>query len=142
MSTNEEPSTLQNKTKHDKIPDEVDQKLSILLIENPSATDLELSSILKLSRQTINKRRNSEAVQSLVSNKIMIPTEEYRRLVFKGLKKLELLIDDPDPRIALVAASHLLKLAIPQIPQPLERKPQIVWNIGWGDEQVELENNQ
>lgn len=105
----------QNVTESDSlktIGDEIDKFIAKAIIENPSITDQALANSLNISRQTINRRRNSDHVKQLVSEIIAIPQDEVRRLSAKAMSKLDQLIGDTDPRIALAASLGILKIGI------------------------------
>ena len=95
-----------------KLLDEIDRKLVLHLIENPSYSDQELGERLGLGRQAINRRRNSEAVKNELNDFTGLRKAEVRRVSTKAFRKLEELIDDPDPRIAFQAASNLVKMGL------------------------------
>jgi DNA-binding Lrp family transcriptional regulator len=102
----------QNATKNDNFIakcDEVDRSIAFYAIENPSITDEEIAQKLKLSRQTVNRRRRGAAVSAIVEKTLALPKRELRRVVVKSMSRLEALLDDPDPRIVLMASSQLLK---------------------------------
>jgi N12 class adenine-specific DNA methylase len=90
--------------------DATDVKLAQFLIETPSATDQELADKLGVCRQTVNKRKNSSAVQQIVRDTLKISEREMRRLTTKALARLEALLDHEDPRIKLAATVALVKL--------------------------------
>ncbi|MGZ3781527.1 MAG: HEAT repeat domain-containing protein [Pseudobdellovibrionaceae bacterium] len=104
-------NTEQNETKLDSSQmDSINIRIATLLIETPAVTDQEIANQLSLSRQTVNRRRNSHAVQELVRNTLAIPEKEVRRLVSKALLRLEKLLDDEDPKIRLAATLALVKI--------------------------------
>lgn len=88
----------------------IDAKIALLLVEKPAATDQELAEKIGVSRQTINRRKNGEAVQKFIRGTLEIPQEEIRRLAAKSLVRLEEMMDHEDPRIKLAASLALLKL--------------------------------
>ena len=94
------------------IGDEIDKFIAKAIIENPSITDQALANSLNISRQTINRRRNSDQVKQMISEIIAIPQDEIRRLSAKAMSKLVHLITDLDPRIALTASLGILKIGI------------------------------
>jgi len=100
-----------SKTKQNATVSEFDRALAVRLIENPSATDEKLAIWLQVSRQTINRHRNSEVVQSLVGEALTIPVKELQRLLAKSLMKIETHLDDSDPRISLPAAVQIIKMS-------------------------------
>ncbi len=95
-----------------KEPDHIDRAIAILLIENPNITDEEIGIRIDLCRQTVNRRRLGDGVKTVVGEMTSIPKSEIKRVVSKAFKKLESLIDDVDPRIALQASLNLLKLGV------------------------------
>jgi Winged helix-turn-helix DNA-binding len=92
--------------------DAIDHKIVQLLIENPCATDEEIAGTMGVTRMTVNRRRNSGGVSRQLESTLALPAETIRRLMSKSLVRLELLLDEPDPRIRAYAASQLLKIAI------------------------------
>lgn len=91
--------------------DEVDTRIAMLLIEAPTTTDQMIADMLGLTRQTVNRRRNSSGVQKRVKETLSIPERETRRLVAKAMRRLEALLDNPDPKIQLSVTLALLKLS-------------------------------
>ncbi len=103
--------TEQNATEPDKIPNDiVDLKITSLLIENPSLTDQEIADQIGVSRQTINRRKNSPEVKGLIHSALSIPQQEVRRLTAKALRRLEELLDHEDAKVRLAATLSLVKL--------------------------------
>lgn len=101
----------QNRTERDNDSlDACDLKIARTLIETPAITDDELGKLLGLSRQTINRRRNSDSVKRLLREALSISEKEIRRLSSKALSRLEALLDHEDPRIILSACAALLKV--------------------------------
>lgn len=88
-----------------------DQRLAILLIENPSSTDSEIADKLGTSRQTINRRKKSKTVQRIIQKTLSIPEDEVRRLTAKAFSRLEKLLDDDNPKIRFAATLSLIKLS-------------------------------
>jgi hypothetical protein len=91
--------------------DALNARIAAILIESPSATDQEIATTVGLSRQSVNRRRNSPVVQELVRSALAIPEREVRRLTAKALLRLEKLLDDDDPKIRLAATLSLVKLS-------------------------------
>ena len=96
----------------EKAPDSTDRAIAMILVQNPTWTDQEIASKLNLSRATINRRRSSSRVMNVTEEIMAIPKYEIRRVTSKAFRKLEELIDDLDPRIALQASLNFLKLGI------------------------------
>ncbi len=119
-----------------KQPDEIDQKLVWVLIQNPGATDQEVANTLSLSRRTVSRRRNSNIVQNLLAERLSLPMNEMRRLAVKSLSRLEDLIADNDPRIALAAAATIAKLVAwtlaKQDQLEADARDEIVYVSQWG----------
>jgi len=122
-------------------PDELDRQLARLLIESPGITDHEIATRFGLTRATANRRRRAEKVQRLVSEAIAIPAQEIRRLMLKGLSRLEYLIDNPDPRISLLASAQIVKLGSKAIEnsflienQVSNQNQRIVYTACWGND--------
>ena len=92
-------------------PSGIDFAIVRELISDPSATDMDIAQKVGVSRQTINRRRNSTGVKSVLAEGWKVSGEDVRRLVGKALNRLELALDSPDERIAIVAATQLIKLA-------------------------------
>lgn len=90
--------------------DPMDLQIATLLIENPSITDHDIAEKVGISRQTVNRRRNSPSVREFVFSVLSIPQREVRRVTAKALMRLEQLLDDPDPEIRLKATIALAKL--------------------------------
>lgn len=101
----------QNTTKSDTDHVEAAElKIAAMLLESPAITDQEIADKLGLSRQTINRKKNSAVVQSIIKKALSIPEREVRRLTVKALQRLEALLDDDDPRIRLSATLALTRL--------------------------------
>jgi DNA-directed RNA polymerase sigma subunit (sigma70/sigma32) len=98
-----------NKTNSDNFieTDEVDQAIASELILNPTITDQELANKFGITRQTINRRRRSDAVQSIVGESLSINDQRVRDIFSKSLSKLVELMNSEDPVIALGAAKHI-----------------------------------
>jgi hypothetical protein len=90
--------------------DDLDQSIAAILIASPSMTDAELGDRVGLSRQAVNKRRNSASLKRLLNDQYAISTDNIKRLISKSLKTLEECLDSPDERIRLAAALPLIKL--------------------------------
>ena len=102
----------QNATKsHKKKPgtDVLDRAIALNLIQRPGLTDEEIARELGVSRETVNRRKNMQSVTAIINHSLALPTKEIRRLMAKAFTKLEHHLDDPDPRVSLVAATQLLK---------------------------------
>ena len=130
----------QKVTKCDSSRSEVPLTLARLLFENPSATDSELGAKLGLTRQTVNRLRRSPKVQSLVREAIRLPADEIRRVVRRAFAKLEALLEAPDPRIQLMAATQLAKLMETALQKTLEGAVENtegvrIYKVEWGSAQ-------
>lgn len=88
----------------------LDQQIVHLLLTQPTITDTELATKLGVSRQTINKRRNSEVVRERLSKVLSISEKRIRRLVALSLDQLEVFLSDPDPKLRMMSALSILKL--------------------------------
>lgn len=127
----------QNQTKSDTF-DELDRAVARLVIENPSISDLQIAKQFGVTRQTVNRRRNSDAVKKLVAHALSLPTEEIKRLVAKSLCVLERHIGSKDPRISLTAIGQIMKLGVLCLEATLRSStpdsPDFNYIIHWGDE--------
>jgi transcriptional regulator with XRE-family HTH domain len=117
--------------------DELDLRIAHELISGPRKTDQEIAKNLGVSRRTISRRRNSDAVKELFKTALELPETELRRLLIKGLKKIEEHMDDANPKISLMAASQIAKLAIHAV-DPLvqaDEKEELdrVYTTSWGN---------
>ena len=90
--------------------DHINQQIVKLLLTQPSITDAEIGKNLGVSRQTINKRRNSEAVRARLGDILSISEKRIRRLVALSLDQMETFLTDPDPRLRMASALAILKL--------------------------------
>lgn len=90
--------------------DPMDIQIATMLIENPAVTDQDIATRLSISRQTVNRRRNSPSLREFVFSVLSIPQREVRRVTAKALMRLEQLLDDPDPETRLKATIALAKL--------------------------------
>ncbi len=120
-------------------PDELDRRIATSLLSGPKKSDDQLAQALGISRRTLTRRKHSPEVQHLVKEALLIPSDEIRRLVVKGLTKLEEHMDSDDPRISLAAAAHMTKLASQVLEQLIgsdeERtQEQITYTAHWGGE--------
>lgn len=104
------PVDEQNATKGDNF-DEVDAFIVGRILHSPAVTDLELANSLGVSRQTVNRRRNSSEVRRSIKDQLSLSEHEVRRLTLKSFKRLESLIDHEDPRIQVAASSIFIRLA-------------------------------
>lgn len=116
----------------------VDFKIAQCLIQRPASTDSELANALGLSRQTINRRRNSDAVQAYLHQALSLPEKEMRRLCVLALQKVEATLQCGDPRLEFGAAVALMKLGekfitITQPPPPPLDQP-VTYITKWADE--------
>lgn len=75
----------QNLAISDSDPDVIDIKIAAHLIERPSITDQEIAERLGISRQTVNRRRNSKGVRDTLRSILAIPEREVRRISAKAL---------------------------------------------------------
>ena len=116
----------------------IDLQIARLLIENPAATDQEIADRLGVKRMTVNRRRRGDSVTLMMSSALSIPVDELRRLLVKSLRRLEELLDDPDPRVRGSAATNILKLApqtqLPNHMQTPRENDVIVYSAVWGDQ--------
>ena len=111
MSDDEQNATnFDNEKFPSEITDSIDVRIASMLIENPAVTDQDIATKLGVSRQTINRRRNSAPVREFVFSVLSIPQREVRRVTAKALIRLEQFLDDPDPEIRLKATIALVKL--------------------------------
>lgn len=126
----------QNVTKTDTIEDPaaVDRAIANKLVLAPSTTDQELANELGLSRATINRRKNSKAVQSIIKETLDIPRAEIQRLTFKALQRISDLLDNADPKIQITAASLLLKLTSDTVQTMVRSSGPFKSNSVFGDE--------
>jgi hypothetical protein len=75
--------------------------------ERCSQSKLSMASVVEelgLSRQAVNRRRNSKKVQSIIQAELQTSADEIQLLRKKSIRHLSLLMDHPDPRISLSAA--------------------------------------
>ena len=100
----------QNETKTDKF-DEVDLHIVQRILKTPTVTDQEIATDLGISRQTVNRRRTSSGVKSMIRKQLSLSELEVRRLALKAFQSLERLMDSEDPRIQLAASTAILRLA-------------------------------
>jgi hypothetical protein len=84
--------------------DDLDQVLAQTILMRPAITDRQMAEELGLSRQAVNKRRNSKKVQSIIRAELQTSADEIQLLRKKSIRHLSLLMDHPDPRISLSAA--------------------------------------
>lgn len=79
------------------------------LLSDPTQTDDGIAKKIGLSRQTVNKRRNSKSVQEEIKAKMEISSKRVEAVASKAWARLEELLEHPDPRIKLSAASAIIK---------------------------------
>jgi hypothetical protein len=98
--------------------DELDLRIAHELISGPRKTDQEIAQNLGVSRRTISRRRNSDAVKELLKTAL-----EH--------------MDDANPKISLMAASQIAKLAMHAVDpliQVKEKEELIrVYTTSWGN---------
>lgn len=103
-------------TNHDKNSNFIPTRIAQLVIERPAITDAEIANEVGLSRQTVNRHRNSDAVRGLLVTYLTISEKRLRRLMSKSLDRLEAALDDSDPKIRMAAATRLIKYGSEQLP--------------------------
>lgn len=136
----------QDATKRDKSPDETDRLIASILVEMPSITDEDLSRRLGLSRQTTNRRRRSKTVQDLIAEAISLPSKELRRLIAKGMRRIEALLENSDPRVQLGAANCLIRLTSDHFKHRIaedmaDEEGDITYVTHWGTTERETESS-
>lgn len=119
--------------------DSIDLKIVGYILQNPASTDAEISTAVGVSRQTINRRKNSEPVQSKLRHLLSLPETEVRRLSVLALRKVEDILRCGDPRLEFGAAVALLKLserfiAQPSIPCSPTEDGATTYILRWADE--------
>lgn len=117
--------------------DELDQKIVRALIDGPRKTDQAHATALGVSARTFSRRRNSEAVRTLLAQALAFPVDELRRMALKGLRRIEDLIDDPDPRISLPASVQLTRLVTQAntflaVEEDEKASVEVVYKTCWG----------
>lgn len=101
----------QKATKEDSC-NEVDVAIVSILTSNPAISDRELGEQLGLSRQTVNRRRNSQVVKELLKSRIedSFTQDDIKRLIAKSMRAVEQCLDSHDERIRLAAAIPMVRL--------------------------------
>jgi hypothetical protein len=112
--------------------DEIDRRIfALALIQGPKRTDQEFAEELGVSRRTVSRKRNSKPVQTFVKETLSIPADEVRRLVVKGLQRIEAHLDSEDPRVSLAAAIQLTKIGeslIVGLVKPEVEEWEMIWD--------------
>lgn len=116
--------------------DEVDQRIAFEISNQPGISDAELGRRLGISRSTANRRRRSNVVQSEVSDTFKISIEDIKKLSARSLETLAKLLESPNPRIALGAATQLVRLGLDlglftDSPQNQDRT-EVIFQTQWG----------
>jgi hypothetical protein len=101
--------TEQNVTKSYKF-DFIDEQIALMLIAAPELTDDEISKDLKLSRATINRRRNSEQVKSILKRNIETQKNKIDRLLSKSIAVIENELDTGLGPTKVMTALSVLKV--------------------------------
>jgi len=117
--------------------DELDHKIVHFLIERPSISDRELGDELGIGRQTANRRRRSQRVQKRLIEILSLTEKRMRRVSVKAMRRIEDLLDDPNPKIRLDAAKSLIELG-PSLMTPTPTEPASVNMVVEGKKCVEL----
>ena len=98
----------QNESNDDRIePEAIDYSIMKEIIQNPTITDQALGEKFDLSRQTVNRRRNSIIVKKLIKDALSIQEQNLRDVFARSLLKLTELMNHSDTKISLEAAKHV-----------------------------------
>jgi hypothetical protein len=100
----------ESKSDSSKTIDALSARIGAMVLESPAITDQEIADHLKVSRQTVNRKRNSRAVRETITSAYRIPDLMIRAMVLKSISRLDALLDDPDPKIRLSTASLFMKI--------------------------------
>ncbi len=124
-----------HKTSH--YSDEIDQQILNLKCEHPAITDNEIGKAVGLSREAVTRRRNRRPYQEALVASHKVTLASLEKLFSKAIGELGNLIQDPDPRIRLMASSAILK-QMPQLPIKAMCEQENSFKIGRADEAEEL----
>lgn len=89
--------------------DSIDQDIVSAILREPSITDLELATRLGVSRQTVNKRRNSMPIKEAIQRHHCILRADIERVSKQALVVLSELLSHHDDRLRLGAATVVTK---------------------------------
>lgn len=100
---------------------------------NPGMTDKQIGELVGLSREAVVRRRKRPGYNEVFSEACQSAQDNLKLLFNKAVLELGKALDDPDPKIRLLAASQVMK-HLPEAPSkaPIQRK--IVIDLSWADE--------
>lgn len=91
-----------------------DHKILELSAQHPPLSDQEIGRIVGLSRSAIVRRKRRPEFQDAVKGSLRLAQDQLLGLMQRAVTEAGALLQDPDPRIRLAAASTILKF----MPEP------------------------
>ena len=120
-------------------PDAVDIKIAEISLANPHMTDEEIGLAVGLSRGAVNRRKRRDGYHSIFTKALQDAQKDIMILMRKATAVLGTSLEDPDSRVRLLAATHILKHMPEIILNPDLQKNNIVIDLGWADSEKQNE---